>query len=79
MKECDICNGTGEYPIHNRFAFHVYSIVCPECHGDGEADDEPEADDHLPPASTAATIKTMDDLRRHMEVERFRSKATPSP
>lgn len=73
MKNCDICGGTGEYPIHDRFSIHVYSIVCPECHGGGYADDEPAPDDRLPPPSTAAQIKTVADLRRHLEVEKWRN------
>lgn len=27
---CEICDGTGWYPIHNRGGRQVYSIACPE-------------------------------------------------
>lgn len=28
---CDVCNGSGRYPIFTRFGKELYSIRCPEC------------------------------------------------
>ena len=30
METCEVCEGSGEYPIHKR-GMYVYSIQCPEC------------------------------------------------
>ena len=36
MKEpCEVCCGTGRYPIITRAGAHLYDIQCPECGGDG--------------------------------------------
>ena len=45
----------------------VSPFTCPECHGSGDADEEPKAEllDY-PPASSAVRIKTMDDLKEHI-------------
>lgn len=37
MAECNVCEGSGEYPIHARGKY-VYNITCPDCDGDGLAD-----------------------------------------
>ena len=29
---CDVCLGTGTYPIINRHGQDLYAIPCPECH-----------------------------------------------
>jgi len=34
--ECDVCDGSGEYPIIDRYGVERYSIKCPECEGSGE-------------------------------------------
>ena len=69
--DCDVCEGLKFYPIHNRFGRELYSIQCPECFGSGNADDpnEPEPEFEYP-ASTAAKMKTADDLREWMARER---------
>ena len=47
---CEVCEGSGEYPIHAR-GKHVYDITCPECGGDGNATDDkipaPRGDDMI--------------------------------
>lgn len=62
--KCDVCGGSGTYPIFDQRGSQRYSITCPECFGDG-CGEPPTAsrDPSLPPASTAAHIKSMDDLR----------------
>ena len=40
MSECDVCQGSGYYPIHNRFGTMVFSIKCPECFGAWEPESE---------------------------------------
>jgi DnaJ-class molecular chaperone len=34
-EECDVCCGSGVYPIINRYGQQLYEIECPECSGDG--------------------------------------------
>jgi hypothetical protein len=66
--DCEVCGGPGTYEIYNMHGSAVYSIPCPECYGSGKAHEE-EADAEpadWPPASTAARIKTMDELREWM-------------
>lgn len=65
---CNICGGEGQYPIINMNGREVYSIRCPECYGSGlESEPEPAPEPiDLPPASTAAKIKTLDELREHV-------------
>lgn len=66
-KKCEVCNGEGDYPIINNFGTTLYNITCPECDGTGEEYEEPEPEpSDLPPASSAAFIKDMDDLREHV-------------
>lgn len=36
--ECDVCEGLGKYPIHNRCGRELYDIRCPECSGSGLVD-----------------------------------------
>lgn len=67
MSDCEICGGDGVYPIISARGSHVYDITCPECHGSGDAEEEPKAEPlDYPPASTAVRIKTMDDLKEHI-------------
>jgi hypothetical protein len=67
--DCDVCCGTGAYPVINTKGATLYNITCPECYGSGQSPEpDPEPDD-LPPASTAAKIKTMDDLFAWMRRE----------
>jgi len=65
MTECDICEGHGVYPIIDRHGTERYAIRCPECGGSGafEASDDGSAELDLPPASTAARIQSIDQLR----------------
>lgn len=43
MSACDVCNGSGDYPVINQHGTHLYSIRCPECFGDGNGhEDETE-------------------------------------
>lgn len=66
-KKCEVCNGGGDYPIIDNFGSTRYSITCPECFGSGEEIEEPAPEpSDLPPASSAAFIKSMDDLRDHV-------------
>lgn len=76
--ECDVCVGTGEYPIINSKGRELYSIRCPECDGCGavEVQTAPVEDSTLPPASTAARIQTMEDLREHI-VQHWASPLVP--
>jgi hypothetical protein len=71
LETCEVCAGTGEYPIINRHGSHLYSIQCPECFGLGSACVEPEtaAEAGLPFASTASRIRTLDQLRAHVASE----------
>lgn len=75
---CDVCVGSGDYPIINAKGRELYSIRCPECYGSGKAEieDTPIDDPTLPPASSAARIHTMADLREHI-VQHWAS--TPLP
>lgn len=67
---CEVCEGYGIYPIHNRYGRELYSIRCPECHGDGSAPDarDPEPAD-LSPRSTAASIQSLEDMKAHVRAE----------
>ena len=71
MSECDICEGRGLYPIIDRHGNERYDIRCPECGGSGmfESSDDGDAEADLPPPSSAARIKSMDDLRTWMARE----------
>lgn len=65
---CPVCEGDGQYPIIDARGRERYSIRCPECYGSGLGDEPvlaPEPSD-LPPASTAAKIKTMTEMREHI-------------
>ncbi len=70
-EQCDVCVGSGRYPIIDRYGTQRYEIRCPECLGSGvvvaEAEGEPS---DWPPASTACQIKTLDELRTYLAVER---------
>ena len=71
MSDCEVCEGQKFYPIHNRHGRELYAIRCPECCGSGEKPDEPdhaEPEFEYPP-STAASVKTEDDLRAWKERE----------
>lgn len=61
--ECDVCEGSGRALIFDRYGNERYSIRCPECGGCGSIVDEVEEPNDWPPASTAARIKSMDELR----------------
>jgi DnaJ-class molecular chaperone len=39
---CPVCNGSGRYPVYDRRGRLVYEIACPECGGDGRAQDDLE-------------------------------------
>jgi hypothetical protein len=43
-ESCEVCCGTGRYPIINRAGAHLYDIECPECFGDVVGVLDPEAD-----------------------------------
>jgi hypothetical protein len=32
---CDVCCGSGRYPVIDRRGRQLYEITCPECFGDG--------------------------------------------
>jgi len=69
LPTCDVCVGTGAYPIINSKGQELYSIRCPECfgHGNAPAEVETETDEFdLPPVSSAARIQSMADLRKHI-------------
>jgi DnaJ-class molecular chaperone len=34
-KTCNVCDGSGRYPIHNNNGKELYTIECPECAGFG--------------------------------------------
>ena len=34
--DCEVCEGTGVYPVIDRYGKHLYDIECPECIGDGK-------------------------------------------
>jgi DnaJ-class molecular chaperone len=34
---CDVCGGSGRYPVIDRHGRQLYEITCPECLGDGRA------------------------------------------
>lgn len=36
-EKCEVCEGSGIYPIIDRHGRELYSIRCPECDGDGLA------------------------------------------
>jgi DnaJ-class molecular chaperone len=40
MTKCEVCGGDGWYPIIDMHGCERYSIQCPECFGDGKADEE---------------------------------------
>jgi hypothetical protein len=70
MSECNVCVGLRYYPIIDRYGTELYSISCPECMGTGTVQEEvssaPAEAEDLPPASTAASIFSMDDMRLHV-------------
>jgi DnaJ-class molecular chaperone len=72
-KQCEVCGGEGNYPIIDMHGTERYSIRCPECFGSGTEIDEvatakaEAAEQGLPPASTAASIKDVDHLRFYIE------------
>ncbi len=33
--KCEVCEGSGLYPVHDVYGTQLYSIDCPECGGDG--------------------------------------------
>ena len=70
--KCDICEGSGMYPIFDKHGRERYSIECPECFGTGDAYEDSAADKpaYEYPASTAASIKSMDELRERFGHER---------
>lgn len=70
-KECDVCVGTGEYLIVDRYGSDRFYIKCPECIGIGKVDEEIDNPD-LPPRSTAAAISSMVSLRLYVDRERGR-------
>jgi hypothetical protein len=39
---CAICDGYGEYPIHDRYGSEWGWIKCPACFGSGLSDEEAE-------------------------------------
>ena len=42
--ECDICEGTGRYPIFDKHGTERFSIACPECGGLGLNDNAVKAE-----------------------------------
>lgn len=64
---CQVCDDSGYYPIINNRGRQLYSIVCPECFGVAAEPAEAAAD--LPPASTAARIRSEAELRAHLARE----------
>lgn len=64
---CDVCEGMGVYPIINRKGSELYSIQCPECFGSGSKEDaDPVESPDLPPVSSAAKVRSVEDLREHV-------------
>ncbi len=45
MTKCEVCGGDGWYPIIDMRGCERYNIKCPECFGDGEADEEAFAEE----------------------------------
>jgi hypothetical protein len=64
---CECCNGSGDYPIHDKFGMERERITCPHCYGSGE-EPEPPSDEpaYEYPPSTAASIQSMDHLREYL-------------
>ena len=60
IEECEVCCGIGTYPVINKHGSTLYEMSCPQCFGSGEC---PPA---APPRSTAARIKSMDEMREHI-------------
>lgn len=74
---CPVCEGDGQYPIIDARGRERYSIQCPECYGSG-LEDEPAPvpePDGLPPASTAAKIKTVAEMHENVR-EHWRGNGT---
>lgn len=70
---CEVCDGSGEYPVITSKGQQIYCIRCPECFGTGQSFEEPPPPvdpPDWPPTSTAAKIKTMDELRAHLARQR---------
>jgi hypothetical protein len=63
--KCPVCGGSGDYPIFDQMGRERYAITCPECFGSGKDYDAESVEEEpdLPPKSTAAGIKSMDELR----------------
>ena len=69
--ECTVCEGSGDYPIIDKYGSEKFIITCPECFGLGKMDDENEGEDAIQfeyPPSTAASIKSMDALRLNFKL-----------
>lgn len=66
MAECDVCCGMGDYPIIDRRGSTLYCIRCPECYGSGQAEPEDPGPTDASRESTAARIKTMEELREYV-------------
>ena len=71
-QECECCGGSRDYPILDKFGRERMRISCPVCFGEGMEEIEDEEEISLPPPSTAASIKTMEALRAHLQHERAR-------
>ena len=37
LNRCEVCDGSGRYPVYDRYARCLYEITCPECLRDGQA------------------------------------------
>lgn len=70
--ECDVCDGLGDYHVIDRHGSVRYLIRCPECCGSGQVEPEQPACNppDWPPPSTAARIKSMDELRSHIALNK---------
>ena len=66
MDGCDVCNGSGKYPIINRHGQHLYDIGCPQCGGNGKA--KPIDTSSAEPEMTEADKRYLDWLHEQRKI-----------
>jgi len=65
---CEVCDGEGRCLIFDKHGKDRFSVVCPECFGSGEVDDDSEEDNpDWPPASSAASITSTEQMHDHIK------------
>ena len=69
MSVCEVCDGSGEYLILNKWGKDLYHIRCPECLGEGT---DPESEPDKPQMTVA------DQNYQNWLLERRKSQATQS-